>query len=104
MPTKHALQDIQKLLLPIEDHNVLLDRDVAQLYGVSTKRINEAVKNNPKKFPKDYAFYISKKKKLELVENFDRLRNLKHSGHLPRAFTEKGLYMNAHLCGGHAGA
>ena len=62
---------------------------------METKRINEAVKNNPEKFPNGYLFELNKKEKNELVENFDRFHKLKHSSATLKAFTEKGLYMLA---------
>jgi len=79
----------------IEDQQVLLDRDVASLYGVETKRINEAVKNNKDRFPKGYVIEIDADSKNELVENFDRFKPLKHSTSNPKAFTEQGIYMLA---------
>jgi len=88
---------VEEKIINIRNQNVILDSDVAFLYGVETKRINEAVNNNPDKFPdrKGYLLEISKNDKKELVENFDRFNRLKHSTVLPTAFTEKGLYMLA---------
>jgi phage regulator Rha-like protein len=74
---------------------VILDSDVAELYGVQTKRVNEAVSNNPEKFPEGYIIELSDSEKNELVENFDRFNNQKHSTVVTKAFTEKGLYMLA---------
>lgn len=74
---------------------MLIDADVAELYGVETKRINEAVRNNPQKFPYGYIFELDKYEKDEVVKNFDRLNNLKFSTVNPTAFTERGLYMLA---------
>ena len=54
MKTPLSIQNIEDLLIPIKNQQMLIDRDVAQLYGVATKRINEAVKNNPDKFPEGY--------------------------------------------------
>ena len=54
-------QNIESKLITIRDQRVLIDKDVAEIYGVETKRINEAVKNNPDKFPKDYLFELSNK-------------------------------------------
>jgi phage regulator Rha-like protein len=65
---------------------------VAKLYGVETKEVNQAVRNNPEKFPSGY---IVEADKDELVKIFDRFKNLKHSTSQPKAFTEKGLYMLA---------
>ena len=65
------------------------------MYGVETKEINQAVRNNPEKFPEGYIWAIDDQEKNELVKNFDRFEKQKHSSVLPRAFTEKGLYMLA---------
>ena len=89
------IENIKDLLLDIKGQKVLLDRDVASLYGVETKRINEALKNNQDRFPDGYVIEIDKDKKIELVENFDRFNSLKHSTSNPKAFTEKGIYMLA---------
>ena len=69
--------------------------DVAELYGVGTKEVNQAVKNNSDKFPEGYIIVLDSQSKDELVKNFDRFNTLKHSTALPSAFTEKGLYMLA---------
>ena len=90
---KHS--NVEDLILDINGGKYLLDRDVANLYGVSTKRINEAAKNNPARFPKGYIIEIDKNQKDKLVENFDRFSTLKHSSAKPKAFSEKGLYMLA---------
>ena len=86
-------EDVEKRILTIRGQQVLIDRDVADLYGVETKRINEAVKNNPKKFPDGYLLILCEEDKMEVVENFDHLSVLKYSHAPPTAFTEKGLYM-----------
>ena len=65
---------------------------MAILYGVETKRVNEAVRNNPDKFPEGYLVSLQVSEKQELVENFDRFKTLKHATMEPKAFTEKGLY------------
>ena len=74
---------------------VIIDRDVAELFGVETKEVNKAVKNNPDKFPNGYILELTKAEKNELVKNFHRFSSLKHSTVPPKAFTEKGLYMLA---------
>jgi hypothetical protein len=99
---------IEEKLLEIRNKKVLLDRDVAHLYGIETKRVNEAVKNNPEKFPEGYVIYLDEEEtdflrskistleiKREPVEIFDRFQKLKHSTVRPKAFTDKGLYMLA---------
>lgn len=88
-------REIEARLIELRGKKVLIDRDVAELYGVETKRVNEAVKNNPDKFPKGYFFTLQGIEKQQLVENFDHFKTLKNSPVEPRAFTEKGLYMLA---------
>lgn len=90
-----AISNIENKLIQYKNNPVLVDRDIAELYGVETRDINKAVKNNPDKFPADYVITISKDDKNELVENFHRFSSLKHSTVNPKAFTEKGLYMLA---------
>ena len=87
--------EIESKILTVRGQQVLIDRDVAELYGVETRDINKAVKNNPDKFPEGYIFKLSKSDKEEVVENFHHLAALKYSHALPTAFTEKGLYMLA---------
>jgi len=88
-------KDIEAHIVHIRGESVLIDGDVANFYGVATKRINEAVKNNLDKFPGTYLMQLTSSELRELVENFDRFDRLKHSTARPRAFTEKGLYMLA---------
>ena len=85
---------ISDMIIELRGKQVLIDADVAALYEVETKEINQAVKNNPKKFPKGYVF-TANSEETELVKNFDRFNNLKHSTAPLKAFTEKGLYMLA---------
>ncbi len=66
--------DVMARIIKIRGQEVLLDRDVAELYGVETKRINEALRNNPDKFPEGYVFTLQPSEKQEVVENFDRHR------------------------------
>ena len=88
-------KEIEERILTIQGQNVLIDRDVANLYDVETREINQAVKNNPDKFPEGYIILLDNEEKNELVKNFDRFNALKHSSVSPSAFTEKGLYMLA---------
>jgi len=88
-------EQVKDKIIEIRQQKIIVDSDVGELYGVETKRINEAVKNNPEKFPEGYLLTINEHEKVELVENFDRFNNLKHSTVLPKAFTERGLYMLA---------
>ena len=71
--------DVTNKIITIREQKVLLDSDVAELYGVETKEVNQAVKNNSKKFPDGYTIDTTKEKKNELVKNFDRFNKLKHS-------------------------
>ena len=87
--------DVESKIITIRNQQVILDSDVAELYGVKTKRVNEAVSNNPEKFPEGYVFELFEHEKNELVEIFDRFNRQKHSTAMPKAFTEKGLYMLA---------
>lgn len=87
--------EVENKIISLRDQQVILDADVAELYGVETKRVNEAVSNNPEKFPKGYVFLLTSQEKVEVVENFDHLYKLRFSPSNPKAFTEKGLYMLA---------
>lgn len=73
----------------------MLDSDLAAIYGVTTKRLNEQVKRNKKRFPSDFMFLLNKKEKSEVVANCDHLKNLKYSPNSPYAFTEHGAIMLA---------
>ena len=89
-----TIENIQDLLIPIESQQVLIDRDVAKLYGVATKRINEAVKNNPDKFPESYLITLNKKQWDDLRSKISTT-NFSKTRVPPKAFTERGLYMLA---------
>ena len=90
-----SIDDVQDKIIVLRGEPVILDRDVAELYGVQTKEINQAVKNNIRKFPEGYILSVQEEEKKELVKNFDRFNILKHSPVTPNAFTERGLYMMA---------
>ena len=90
-----TIVEVENKMITLWNQQVIIDADLADLYGVETKRINEAVSNNPEKFPDGYILELSKNEKNELVENFDRFNRQKHSTAIPKAFTEKGLYMLA---------
>ena len=93
-PDTNIIQ-IEERLIDLQGHKVLIDRDVASFYGVVTRDINKAVKNNPDKLPSGYIIELDALEKKELVENFHRFNGLKHTKINPKAFTEKGLYMLA---------
>ncbi len=90
-----SIEDVQDKIIVLRGEPVILDRDVAALYGVQTKEINQAVKNNPGKFPIGYVLPVEEEEMEELVKNFDRFNILKHSTITPKAFTERGMYMLA---------
>lgn len=84
---------IEQRIFNIRGQKVMLDRDLAELYGVATKVLNQAVKRNIKRFPYDFMFKLTQPEKNELVTNCDRFRTLKHSTVTPYAFTEQGVAM-----------
>ena len=86
---------IENKILLIRGQKVMIDRDLAELYGVPTKVLNQSVKRNRKKFPADFMFILTKAEKDELVTNCDRFNSLKHSTSFPKAFTEHGALMLA---------
>ncbi len=89
--------DIQNLIFKIRNSRVMIDADLARLYGTSTKRLNQQVNRNKTRFPDDFMFQLNQREKDELVANCDRLKNLKHSSTLPHAFTEHGALMLANV-------
>jgi len=94
------IENLKELIIEIRGLSILLDSDVAQIYGVETRDINKAVANNSDKFPVGYIVELSKLEKTELVESFHRFEKLKHSTVNPKAFTEQGLYMLATILKG----
>jgi len=94
------LEEVENKIIEIRRQKVLLDIDVAELYGVQTRDINKAVKNNPEKFPEGYIFELTKTEKTKVVEIFHHLERIKFSPQLPKAFTERGLYMLATILKG----
>ena len=83
---------IEKAIIAVKGQNVIIDSDVARIYGVETREVNQAIKNNLDKFP---AGYIVEADKDELIKNFDKFKKVKNYPGTPKAFTEKGLYMLA---------
>lgn len=88
-------QWIQNRIFIIRNQKVMIDADLAELYGVPTKRLNEQVKRNKERFPQDFMFRLTKKEKNEVVAKCDHLSQLKFSSSLPYAFTEHGAVMLA---------
>lgn len=86
---------LEGLILFIREERVLLDADLAAIYGVSTKALNQAVKRNAERFPNDFMFQLSDVEKQEVVTNCDHLSRLKYSKVRPYAFTEHGALMVA---------
>ena len=86
---------IARGILVIRGHKVLLDADLADLYGVTTKRLNEQVKSKSERFPADFLCPLTAEEKAQVVANCDHLQRLKFSPRLPNAFTEHGALMAA---------
>jgi len=86
---------IEQRILLMRGEKVILDSDLAEFYGVSTKRLNEQVKRNIERFPGDFMFQLTADEKSEVVANCDHLNKLKYSKTLPYAFTEHGAIMAA---------
>jgi len=89
-------EDVRDRVITLRGQKVILDFAVAELYGVETKRINEAVRNNPKKFPEGWIFEVEKEE-LEILRSKISTTNLPspRSRVMPKAFTERGIYMLA---------
>ena len=92
-----CLTSIEATILEIRGQRVILDVDLALLFGVLTKRLNEQVKRNHRRFPPDFAFQLEAAEKAWVVANCDRLRRLRFSHVAPRAFTEHGAIMAANV-------
>lgn len=86
---------VRNKIVCIRNKEVITDADVAELYGVETKRINEAVKNNADKFPADYMFTLTENEAIDLRSKISTTKISAKSRTLPKVFTEKGLYMLA---------
>ena len=84
---------VESKIFMIRGKQVMIDRDLAELYGVETKVINQAVKRNIERFPEEFRFQINNQEMNELVTNCDRFKSLKHSTVLPYVFTEQGVAM-----------
>ncbi len=88
---------IANKIISLRNKKVMIDSDLAKLYGVTTKRLNEQVKRNLKRFPDDFMFRITKDELDKIILNFDHLKNLKFSSSLPFVFTEHGAVMLASI-------
>lgn len=92
-PQENALSqyDIEKLIVTVRGEQVLIDQDIARLYGVTTKRLNEQAKRNIERFPESFRFELTKEELNEVVANCDHLQSLKFRPTLPYAYTEQGI-------------
>lgn len=90
-------QPLEHKIILIRKHKVMIDRDIAALFGVPTKALNQAVRRNQDRFPSDFMFRLTKQEKDEVVTNCDHLKALKFSPVLPHAFTEHGVLMAANV-------
>lgn len=88
-------EQVRQKVIHLRDSDVMLDVDIAAIYGVETKRINESVRNNPDKFPEGYMFTLTNDEVMDLRSKFSTANPSPKSRVLPKAFTEKGLYMLA---------
>jgi hypothetical protein len=86
---------IEQRILNMRGHRVVLDADLAEIYGVQTRALNQAVRRNLDRFPDDFMFQLTASEKREVVTNCDHLSRLRYSPTLPRAFTEHGALMVA---------
>ena len=90
-------EKIDRAILIIRGHKVMLDSDLAAIYVVKTGRLNEQVKRNKDRFPNDFMFQLTNHEKQEVIANCDHLENLKFSRTNPYAFTEHGTIMLANV-------
>lgn len=98
MTEKHLpvpMERVENMILLIRGQKVMLDADLAELYGVPTKRLNEQVKRNAERFPDDFMFILTAEEKAEVVAKCDHLKRLRFSPTKPFAFTEHGALMLA---------
>ena len=86
-------KEIENRIFTFRSIQVMIDRDLAEIYGVETKRLNEQVRRNINRFPEIFRFQLTDFEKNELVANCDRFENIKHSLVLPYAFIEQGVSM-----------
>ena len=89
------LRPIERLIVTLRRRKVMIDADLAAVYGVETRALNQAVKRNLERFPEDFVFRLSGEEKSEVITNCDHLAHLKFAKSLPFAFTEHGAIMAA---------
>jgi hypothetical protein len=93
MANRISTEVIAARIFEIRGKRIMLDRDLAWLYGVATKVLNQAVRRNKERFPGDFLFQLTKAERNELVTNCDQFKTLKHSTVLPYVFTQEGVAM-----------
>ena len=94
MKQQEIVPNVEEKIITLRNQQAILDCDVAELYGVATKEINQAVRNNPEKFPEGYIFELDNQELSDLRSKILTAK-FKMTRQLPKAFTEKGLYMLA---------
>ena len=90
---KAEIAKIGNMIHTIKGHKVMLDSDLAELYGVTTKVLNQAVKRNIRRFPNDFMFQLTKDEAMRLRSQFVTLKRGEHMKYLPNVFTEQGIAM-----------
>ena len=88
-------EGIENIILTLRGTKVIIDSDLGKIYGVTTKKLNQAAKRNIHRFPADFLFQLDQKEKEEVVTICDHLSSLRFSPYLPLAFTEHGAIMAA---------
>ncbi|GHT15354.1 hypothetical protein FACS1894170_12880 [Planctomycetales bacterium] len=95
MANELTLQTVEKKIITLRNEKVILDSDVAELYGVETKHVNQAVSNNPDKFPEGYVLTLTEREWTDLRSKILTANNRNKVRIVPKAFSEKWLYMLA---------
>lgn len=95
--TKIPDEIIINKIIVLRDVKVMIDKDLAELYGITTKQLNQQVKRNIKRFPEDFMFQINQEEKDDIISSFKHLNSLKFSTSLPYVFTEHGAVMLASI-------
>lgn len=91
------IEFVERRIIQLRGVRVIIGPDLADLYGVTTRRLNEQVRRNSDRFPEDFVFELTQQEKDEVVAECDHLSNLRFSSHLPNAFTEHGALMAANV-------
>ena len=92
-----SIESVASRIITLRNQRVIMDADLACLYGVETRTLNQAVKRNIERFPEDFMFQLTKEEKAEVITNCDHLAQLRFSSYLPHAFTEHGAIMAANI-------